>query len=179
MRIISGILKNKIIPSLKHINYRPTTSFIRESIFNILDSLNVNFADMTVLDLFAGTGSLAFEALSRGAKHATLIDNNQICHKIGNKFIQENKLNANYICLDICFLPKAPKMYNLIFIDPPYKTNVLTSTLLRLEGRKWINHDAILVCEMPKNKKYSWDKKYLVRKEKIYSSTTIVILQKN
>ena len=94
MRIIAGSIKNKLIPSIKKGKYRPTAAFLREAIFNILESLSVDVKESEVLDVFAGTGSMAFEALSRGAKKATLLDINARYVNLGRKFILENNLNT-------------------------------------------------------------------------------------
>ena len=75
MKIISGRLKGRPIPTLKNSKYRPSTGKLKESMLNILSSLEQDFfSNKAVLDLFAGSGSLGIEALSRGARHITLVD---------------------------------------------------------------------------------------------------------
>src|SRR6266498_2982025 len=76
MRIISGIYKSRTLISPKGDATRPTSDRARESLFNVLNNL-IDFEGISVLDLFAGSGAFAFEALSRGAEHATLIDKNR------------------------------------------------------------------------------------------------------
>ena len=90
MRVIGGIFKGKklkAITSFENNSLRPTSAKVKESIFNILShKFHLNFSEIRVLDLFAGTGSLGFEALSRGAKSVTFVENN----KYACRLIMEN-----------------------------------------------------------------------------------------
>lgn len=124
MKIIAGKHKNRVIPVLKGSNYRPSTGKIREAIFSILTS--GKFAEQQIfnnntiaLDLFAGTGSLAFEALSRGVGEVTLVEINANHLRLAREFaisIGEEE-NSNFLNISATNLPKATKKFDLIFID--------------------------------------------------------------
>jgi 16S rRNA (guanine966-N2)-methyltransferase len=117
-RIIAGHLKNRTIKIPKQLQLRPTQDKIKEAIFSILHDVT----DKTVLDLFAGTGNLGFEALSRGAVHCTFVDN----HRRHLKTIQENAIilkitdSITLINSDVVTFLHSKFQADLIFADPPY-----------------------------------------------------------
>ena len=118
MNIISGRYKGLQIKTNKRLPYRPTSSRVRKSIFDILGNLN----DLSVLDIFAGSGILGFEAVSRGASEITFVDNNRKVIELikinSNKFNEQ--LNANIICSKWDIFLNKNKLYDIIFADPPY-----------------------------------------------------------
>ena len=133
MRIISG--KNRGV-KLAQIglgdianNLRPTSDRVRENTFNLLinGKFNLSLEGSRVLDVFAGTGALGFESLSRGAKWVTFIEKNSIALEILKK--------------------NCGKAFDLIFLDPPYGTGVGEQALLRLTQEEWISKDATIVFE--------------------------------
>ncbi len=121
MRIISGNKKGIIIHAPNNLPVRPTTDRAKESLFNILEN-KYYFNDLQVLDLFSGTGNIAYEFASRGAKHITAVDKHEGCVK----FIKTTaaKLGFNQIKpikADVfAFLEKNTSKFNLIFADAPY-----------------------------------------------------------
>lgn len=149
MRIIAGKYRGRKIETG---DSRPTMSRVRESIFNILSHGDFsNFLpESRILDLFCGSGALALEALSRGAKHATMVDKNT---KIAALNIE--KLNLSEVTLlnkDINDLPYPIAPCNLVFIDPPYKQHFLIAKALKeLCIKKWLALDALLILELHKN----------------------------
>jgi 16S rRNA (guanine966-N2)-methyltransferase len=178
MRILAGTIKNKLIPSIKSESYRPTASFLREAIFNILRSLQIDIKESRVLDAFAGTGSLAFEALSRGAQSATLLDINPKYIKSGREFILQNNLNAKYALVDSTKLPEANQKYNLVFLDPPYQKNILLLALESLLNKGWLEIGAIIVAELPCAKDvFKAPEYFLTLKDKQYRSTRLLIMK--
>lgn len=121
MRIVSGKYKGFQINAPKNIPARPTTDRSKESLFNILDT-RIELEGIKVLDLFSGTGNMAYEFASRGASQITAVDLNY--HSV--KFIQESfrRLkfeNAKVIKSNaFAFLKKLEEQYDIIFADPPY-----------------------------------------------------------
>lgn len=116
LKIISGKYRNQIIPTAKNIKYRPSTGKLKEAIFSILTSGeftgNKLFNENThILDLFAGSGSLAFESLSRGAGFATLIDIDTSSLKIAEGFAKSLNIenNVNFVNINALNLPKATR----------------------------------------------------------------------
>ena len=121
MRIIAGKFKSRVLVAPKSDNTRPTTDRARESLFNVLNNM-IEFEGVRVLDLFAGSGAIAFEALSRGAKSATLVERDK-------KAIAAAKQNAEALSVPIAIEPldvyrflQSPfsQPYDLVFADAPY-----------------------------------------------------------
>jgi len=150
LRIISGYLKGKKLFSPKGIRIRPTADRLRESIYSILYD---RVADSVVLDLFAGTGALGIEALSRGASFALFIDNDkealsiikknvEICGLSDRIKIAKLNVERNFIDLRHEF-----PCVNLVFIDPPYNKNLIRPALVNLSGSRLLEKEALLVIE--------------------------------
>ena len=139
MNIISGRYKGLQIKTNKRLPYRPTSSRVRKSIFDILGNLN----SLSVLDIFAGSGILGFEAASRGASEITFVDNNrkliELIKTNSNKFDKE--FNTNIICSKWDYFLKKQYQYDIIFADPPYgkidifskRKNILINSHPKLE----------------------------------------------
>lgn len=183
MKIIAGKHKNRVIPVLKGSSYRPSTGKIREAIFSILTSGEFAeeeiFNDNTaVLDLFAGTGSLSFEALSRGAGEVTLVDINANHLRLAREFaisIGEEK-NSNFLNISAVNLPRATKSFDLVFIDPPYYNNLIKGAVNSLKKGGWLKDGAILVIESAKTDDFPDDSCQLI-KEKIYGDSKLIFLR--
>ncbi|RJP95670.1 MAG: 16S rRNA (guanine(966)-N(2))-methyltransferase RsmD [Desulfobacteraceae bacterium] len=150
MRIISGDFKGKKLASLRGTATRPTADRVRESIFNIRAAEIQNSA---VLDLFAGTGALGLEALSRGAASAVFIDSEIPAVKTIQKNIDNCRVNnrARVIRWDIrrnlnCLSPAIP-VFDLVFMDPPYNANFMTVTLTHLSKQGVLKHNASIIVE--------------------------------
>ena len=122
MRIITGKLKSRKIVLPKGVETRPTTDRTKESVFNILE-VRKGIEDAVVLDLFSGSGNLAFEAISRGAKKALCIENNKKCalaieSNAKNFGVQEQ---IKVITADVWgFVNGFATSYDIVFADPPY-----------------------------------------------------------
>ncbi|GAA3572366.1 RsmD family RNA methyltransferase [Snuella lapsa] len=120
MRIISGTYKRRKIIAPKNLPVRPTTDMAKESLFNILNNL-FYFDEITVLDLFAGTGNISYEFASRGTEQITCVDQDYGCIKFINQTAQSFDMPIQTIKSDAFkFLEKATLQSNVIFADPPY-----------------------------------------------------------
>lgn len=120
MRIISGQYKGRRITAPKNLPVRPTTDMAKESLFNILNN-HYYFDEISVLDLFAGTGNISYEFASRGSENITAIDANYGCVKFIKETSEQFNMNIDVIKSDVFkYLEKASTMYNIIFADPPY-----------------------------------------------------------
>ncbi len=120
MRIISGKNKGRRIIAPKKLPVRPTTDMAKEALFNILNN-RFNLNGLQVLDLFSGTGNIAYEFSSRGASAITAVDENFDCVKFIKKTSTELDMNINVIKSDVYkYLEKAPIKADIIFADPPY-----------------------------------------------------------
>lgn len=124
MRIISGLYKSRKISAPKNLPVRPTTDMAKESLFNIINNLYY-FDDVSVLDLFAGTGNISYEFASRGTEQITSVDQDFGCVKFINKTAEDFGMPIQTIKSDVFkFLEKTAIQSNIIFADPPYSFEV-------------------------------------------------------
>ena len=132
MRIISGKARGTKINTIDEVTTRPTLDRVRESLFNIIQ----NYVSNTyVLDIFAGSGALGIEALSRGAKHAVFCDINKDAVKIINENLMKTRLKENAIVYNMNYkkviekLSKNDFKFDIVFVDPPYKENLAVNSV--------------------------------------------------
>ncbi len=130
--IISGTLKGRRLKVLDQPGVRPTSSRTRETLFNWLQNLVIG---KNCLDLFAGTGALGFECVSRGANSCVLVDCNPIiCNEIKEKSKLFACLNVDVIRSDAMkFLMNNDELFDIVFLDPPFGTDLLKSALKIME----------------------------------------------
>lgn len=150
MRIIAGMKKGHKIDTLEGNSTRPTLDRVKESLFGIIQ---FDIIERNVLDLFAGSGNLGFEALSRGASHAVFVDNNAECVKIIKN--NANKLNLTEKCTDIhadykqalSQLCNKSMRFDVVFLDPPYESKLAEEAIQTLIDFNLLSHGAIIVAE--------------------------------
>jgi 16S rRNA (guanine966-N2)-methyltransferase len=152
VRIISGELKSRRIKSARIDGLRPATDRYRETLFNILNSY-INFDQIKVCDLYAGTGAVGFECLSRGASHCTFVERqipvinllkeNALDLKVFEKIqiIQESAER---------FTSSTSNKFDLIFADPPYFTFDIYRTYDNTIQRKLVSEDGIMIIQRSK-----------------------------
>lgn len=151
MRITGGQAKGRLLASLKGWNIRPTSDRVREAVFNLIGQDVTSFR---VLDLFAGTGSLGIEALSRGASRALFIDNSVQSIKL----IKKNLARSGYEPLGFVWKndltkglplkhPLLKEKFDLIFLDPPYEKKMIPPLLGELSDRDILASPSIAVAE--------------------------------
>jgi len=150
MRIITGIAKGAKLKAPRGMDTRPTADRVKESIFNILGTMVL---EATVLDLFAGTGNLGLEALSRGAKHAVFVDQSAISMRVIKDNAIHTKLvhSADFYKSDVLKavdkLGRAGQMFDLIFCDPPYNKGLVTSVLTKIDELNILTAGGIIILE--------------------------------
>ena len=121
MRIISGKYKGRKLVAPKKLPVRPTTDMAKEALFNILNN-QYYFDEISVLDLFAGTGNISYEFASRGTENITCVDQNYGCIKYINETAESFEMSINTIKSDVfIFLENHQQPYTIIFADPPYE----------------------------------------------------------
>ena len=120
MRIISGLYKGRRITAPKKLPVRPTTDMAKEALFNILNN-QYYFDDISVLDLFSGTGNISYEFASRGTEQITAVDEHYGCIKFINETAEAFDMSISTIKSDVFkFLEKSNQKHTIIFADPPY-----------------------------------------------------------
>lgn len=151
MRIIAGSLRGRRLNPPTSLPVRPTTDMARESLFNILNNY-VDYEDCAVMDLFAGTGAVSLEFISRGAKEVTSIDiNNQCTDFIKESAKQFGVSNIHVVRSDVFDLIKrAYKKFDIIFADPPYALENLSKLPDLIFDNNLLNEDGIFILEHPR-----------------------------
>ncbi len=155
MRIIGGEFRGRRLASVGKgdaaAHLRPTTDRIRESLFNILTGGKIacDLEGAWVLDLFAGTGALGLEALSRGAEHVTFVDSGRPAQRL----IAENVATlgvedrSTLLRCEVARLPEAQSPATVIFLDPPYGQGLIAPSLARTASQGWIDAGTLIVAE--------------------------------
>lgn len=150
MRVIAGEFRGRRLDRIEGMDIRPTSDMVKESLFNILGN---DVIDSVFLDLFGGTGSVGIEALSRGAKHVVFIDAGIKSIKVlkGNLEHLNIKDNVEVFHTDystaISKLYKFKKQFDIIFIDPPYRTGMDKSALEEIDKNPILSQSGLIVVE--------------------------------
>lgn len=179
MKIISGIYKGRKLDGFDIDGTRPTMDRVKESLFAMIQN---NLRDSVILDLFSGSGNLGIEALSNGAKYAYLVDKN---------FKAVNTINNNIktIGIDNCTVLKNDYRdallyfknnnikFDIIFLDPPYKTNYIEESVKLISEYDLLNTDGIIICENDSIDRIVYPDKYSCVKNKKYGDKWVVILK--
>ena len=180
MRITGGSARGQIIKTLPGLTVRPTTDRVREAIFSMLASLAEDWSN--VLDLFAGTGALGIEALSRGAGWADFVDqSNRSCAIVKQNLAKTGFTGQGrvYCCPVMKSLGILDNTYGIIFLDPPYADTTLGSVLAGLDKSSLISESTVLLAShssrSPMEERIAGLRKI---KEKRYGDTCISIYQK-
>lgn len=152
MRIIGGQHRGLTLASVGKgdaaAHLRPTPDRVRESLFNVLMGHGMPHG-ARVLDLFAGTGALGLEALSRGATQATFVDNGRTALGLIRENIAKARRgdDATILACPVDKLPPAPAPCDLVFLDPPYGKSLGGTALMVAQSRGWLGPDALIVLE--------------------------------
>ena len=158
---------------------RPTASRVREAIFSTLLHELGSFSDLQVLDLYAGSGALGIEAISRGASNAYFVDNERTAISIinsnlgglGHVHTQVVKSNvATYLGQH-----SADTTFDLVFMDPPYSVvdAVVEDQIMALSTHGWLNEDAMVVVERDAKSVIEWPEGFEVQEPRIYGDTSV------
>ena len=150
MRIITGRAKGLSLKTPNGMKTRPTADRIKESLFSILTGI-INFDNKSVLDLFAGTGALGLEAISRGAENCTFVDLETF------SLIKENVRRARFednaqiiggeVFKVLKRLKKMSLKYDLIFCDPPYHLGLWQRALIEIDKNEMLNSEGLMIVE--------------------------------
>ncbi len=184
MRIIGGKLKGKKLHSPKDNSVRPTSDRLRESLFNILIHRGSGMDGIHMMDVFAGTGAMGLEALSRGARHVTFVEKHP-------KLLQTNVAACNLerkqydiISGDILTLLAANKQQqasiNLVFMDAPFaQAEYLTlAAIERVETGAWLASDVLIITEIPQNLQLELSPKWQIIREIKAAASKILMIER-
>lgn len=147
MRVITGIAKGKKLKPLPSMDVRPTTDRVKEAIFS---AIQFDIEGRVFLDLFAGSGQMGIEALSRGAKFAYFVDNSNDSVKICNENVKTAGFEgvSQVLRRDAdAFLSSCNEKFDIAFLDPPYKAGLLETSALKVTEK--MKDSGIIICEHP------------------------------
>lgn len=168
MRIISGKNKGKQLIAPAKLPVRPTTDFAKEALFNILNN-HYYFDEISVLDLFSGTGNISYEFASRGCDNIVSVDNHKGCVQFITKIAQELDYSIVSLKSDVYdYLKKTNQKFDVIFADPPYDftQEKFTEIIQLVFENELLTEEGILIIEHSKhtdleeNEHFSYSKKY-------------------
>jgi 16S rRNA (guanine966-N2)-methyltransferase len=179
MRIIAGTYGGRVLRSGANERLRPTADRVKESIFNILTNI-VDFDGFAILDLFAGSGSLGLEALSRGARRIVFVDHSY-------KAVQTIQHNIDLLrCIDKCsiheidvsrFLDNVDEQFDVVFADPPYNFRPLEDSASKIFLSKSLQPAGIAVIEHSSKVTLSADPSFAIYKHRVFGDTAVTFLE--
>jgi 16S rRNA (guanine966-N2)-methyltransferase len=179
MRVVAGTRKGHPLLAVPGKNTRPTVDKVKESIFNIIGPY---FDGGLALDLYAGTGGLGIEALSRGVDRCIFVDNNGKAIQVvkenlkSTRFLEQAEVYRNDANRALAILCKRGLKFDLVFLDPPYATQTIESQLAILESNGLLSPQAIVVAEHDASDALKDEIGELRKiKESTYGNTTISI----
>jgi 16S rRNA (guanine(966)-N(2))-methyltransferase RsmD len=179
MRIIAGLAKGRKLLSPEGVGTRPTLDRVKENIFNIIQN---DVYGTKALDLFAGTGSLGLEAVSRGAKECYLIDKGDTTFK----YLQQNVISLRFEdkckCLNmdsyeaLNLFTKKGIIFDLIFIDPPYSRNMISPAMEVIDKNNLLVKDGLIVTKIDSSEEiYNGADRIALVDHRKYGNTTICL----
>ncbi len=168
LRIVAGKWRSRLLQIIDEPELRPTSERIRETLFNWLSPIT---AGAQCLDLFAGTGALGIEALSRGASHVVFIEKSATLAVAIRENLSELKATNAEVCQRdaIEYLKNAhPKPFDIVFLDPPFDTELLSDTCSLLRENGWLTANAIIYLEQSRDtEKPALPQGWVVSQEKV------------
>jgi 16S rRNA (guanine966-N2)-methyltransferase len=184
LRIITGTHRGRSLEIPLNKEVRPTSGRVREAAFNILSHGVFRDHDHTILenarvaDLFCGSGALGFEALSRGANHVTFTDKNSDNLEVARRnaaMLGETK-KCKFIRCDSSEPPTEQTAFDILFLDPPYKSGMLELSISNLITRGWSRTNSIFVIECSKHESINPHENLSLHSQRIYGNTQLLLL---
>ena len=157
MRVIAGIAKGIALKTPDGMHTRPTADRVKEALFSIIQ---FDLPGAKVLDLFGGTGQLGIEALSRGAKSATFVDEREDACKVIRENLKRTKFEGQAIVARsdyAAYLNRTSEKFDIILLDPPYAEVFLENSLKIISEIDILQSNGIIVAERPVGKELPWD----------------------
>lgn len=177
MRIIAGAARGRKLISPEGSLVRPTLDRVKESVFNMLTGF---VADAAVLDLFAGSGALGIEALSRGASRAVFVDKSSSSLEIVQKNLNLAHFedNVTSVLSDFAvYLDRCTEKFDIIFLDPPYAAGFLEPALRAIHENGILAPDGLIVCELDSTDEVICPREYTLYRNKKYGKARILLMK--
>lgn len=178
MRIITGLYKGRTIKTVNDLSVRPATDRVRQAIFNMLGN-RIEFEGAVVLDLFAGSGSLGLEAISRGAAHVTFVESGKEAADILEENLELLESEQGEVAREdaIAFISADSGSYGLVFADPPYAFERTADLPSLIFGRRLVRPGGYLLIEHARGLSFPTDGQWVVRSEKRFGRTVVTFFQ--
>ena len=176
MRIISGKYRGKKLKEFNLDSTKPTIDRVKEAIFNLIQ---FEVVDAVVLDLFSGTGALGIEAISRGANKTYLVDSNSQAIKIIKENLQS--IDGDFVVCNqdyLSFLKSTDEKFDIVLLDPPYKTDFGLNAIKILMERGLLNKNAIIIFETSDEKDVEFNFQGFDVKRKKYGTVAVYKMEK-
>jgi len=181
MRVIAGSARSIILKTKKGSDTRPTTDKIKETLFNMI---SFDIGDAFVLDLFAGSGALGIEALSRGAYKAVFIEKDREALFCIKENLKKTRLDDKALVIAKDVLKSledlsVERAFDIVFIDPPYNKELETKVLKILEKSSYIDDNTMIIVELSKETEPRFDEKvWECIKTKLYKSNKHIFIKR-
>ena len=176
MRVITGIARGRRLKEPEGMDIRPTTDQVKEAIFNIVQ---FDIEGRKILDLFAGTGQLGIEALSRGAADCVFIDENRTALRLVQENLKHCQLTGRTLQTEALHYLEHCEQFDLIFVDPPYDTQLCDKVLRKIFEFDILTEGGIIICETPRGKTLpEAPAPYVKRKEYNYGKVKLTVYDK-
>ncbi len=179
MRVIAGLYKGRTLTTVKDLSVRPATDRVKQTIFDML-AVRMPFTGATVLDLFAGSGSLGIEALSRGAGHATFVESSREASLSIERNLKTLGCEDNAEVLDadaMYFIQAARNSFDLIFADPPYAFELTADLPHEIFAHHLLQPRGYLLIEHAKNLQFLNSNQFQVGPQKKFGRTCVTFFQ--
>jgi 16S rRNA (guanine966-N2)-methyltransferase len=185
VRVVAGKHRGRALLAPEGRDVRPTSARAREALFNILVHAGHStdgtspLVEARVLDVFAGTGALGIEALSRGAAHATFMESDrEAVRTIGENLRRVGEAaNARIVRCDASMPPTATRPCSLVFLDPPYRSELASKTLAALARTNWLAPQALLTLELGRTEDAALPPGFTALDQRRYGAAKILILR--
>jgi 16S rRNA (guanine966-N2)-methyltransferase len=185
MRITAGKFKGRGLVPPKDASVRPTSDKVRQAVFNILEHRDFGFGfaleGARVVDLFAGTGAMGLEALSRGARYCLFVDDSADSRALIRQNVEALGLTGTTKIWrrDAAHLGALDTLmpFDLAFLDPPYRKGLIAPALAGLRDGGWLNAPALAVAEMAEEEILLPTDGYEILDDRVYGDTRVVILK--
>lgn len=176
MRVITGTARGRKLKTPENYDIRPTTDNVKESVFNIIQ---FDIEGRRVLDLFAGTGQLGIECLSRGAESAVFVDKDRAAIQIVKENLKLCGLKGTVVQEDALSFLRHCGRFDIIFVDPPYDSNLYESVLETVKLVDILSEGGIILCEARRDRALpEMTSPYRKRKEYVYGKVKLCLYTK-